>query len=411
MRNSTSGRGFTLIELLVVIAIIAVLIALLLPAVQAAREAARRSQCVNNLKQIGLALHNYHQVHDAFPLGVSLNLYTPTQYKAKNSWGHFGMLLPFAEQQAIYNAANFSLGVEEGTDSLAFWTNLTATGAQIKNFVCPSDPNGGAGASATVKGIVFPDNNSSNYFASVGTTTYLTLASGSADTIQQWNVPSTGLFTFQKSYGVRDCIDGTSNTIAYSESLVGAGEQQGETEGHRGDQRQRSVGGDGDGRLVDQPHHAQYRPCGLRHRLAERHEPGQPARPKLGPRGDGADALQYGRAAQLEATRLGPLQQHQLLRGGRLQQRSQLSFRRRQHPVDRRQRQVHKGLDRPEHLVGARHPGQRRGPRRQQLLIAGHPLPIGLRLSPSGVVLAPKPGATRFLQSCELAHFAGLYGL
>ena len=218
---SGQRRGFTLIELLVVIAIIAVLIALLLPAVQAAREAARRAQCVNNLKQIGLALHNYHQVQDTFPLGVSLNLYTPpSTYKAKNSWGHFGMLLPFVEQQAIYNAANFYLGVEEGTDSLVFWTNNTAAGTQIKNFVCPSDPNGGAGGSATVKGIVFPDINSSNYYACVGTTTYLTLASGSADSIQQWNVPSTGMFTFQRVYGIRDCIDGTSNTVAYSESLV-----------------------------------------------------------------------------------------------------------------------------------------------------------------------------------------------
>src|SRR5262249_2643754 len=112
------------------------------------------------------------------------------------------------------------LGVEEGTNSLVFWVNNTATGAQIKNFVCPSDPNAGAGASATVNGIVFPDINSSNYNASVGTTTYLTLASGVADSIQQWNVPSTGLFTFQRSYGIRDCVDGSSNTIAYSESLV-----------------------------------------------------------------------------------------------------------------------------------------------------------------------------------------------
>ena len=168
-------------------------------------------------------MHNYHQVHDTFPLGVSLNVYTPPgTYKAKNSWGHFGMLLPFAEQQAIYNAANFSLGVEEGTNSLVFWANNTATNAQIKAFVCPSDPNAGAGTIATVKNVVFPDINSSNYVASVGTTTYLTLANGgSADTIQVWNVPSTGMYTFQKVYGVRDCLDGTSNTIAYSESIVG----------------------------------------------------------------------------------------------------------------------------------------------------------------------------------------------
>src|SRR5262245_48039277 len=139
-------RAFTLIELLVVIAIIAVLIALLLPAVQAAREAARRSQCTNNLKQIGLALHNYHQTHNSFPLGASLNTYSlsPLLYRAKNSWGAFGLMLPFLEQLAIYNAANFNWGVEEGTDSIVFWTNLTAADSQVNTFLCPSDPNAGA---------------------------------------------------------------------------------------------------------------------------------------------------------------------------------------------------------------------------------------------------------------------------
>ena len=143
-------RGFTLIELLVVIAIIAVLIALLLPAVQSAREAARRIQCTNNLKQIGLACHNYHQTADCFPLGVSLNMYRlPAYWRAKNSWGHFGMLLPYLEQQPVYNAANFDWGVEEGSpgSSAPIDINVTAADSQINTFLCPSDPRSGNGGS------------------------------------------------------------------------------------------------------------------------------------------------------------------------------------------------------------------------------------------------------------------------
>src|SRR5262245_13889738 len=98
--RSEARRGFTLIELLVVIAIIAVLIALLLPAVQAAREAARRSQCVNNLKQYGIAIHNYHDVTGGLSWGHG--------YLGWNDWGATALMLPYLEQSALYNAINFA---------------------------------------------------------------------------------------------------------------------------------------------------------------------------------------------------------------------------------------------------------------------------------------------------------------
>ena len=223
----TRRRGFTLIELLVVIAIIAVLIALLLPAVQAAREAARRAQCVNNLKQIGLAIHNYHQVHECFPLGVSLNMYAlPNTFRAKNSWSHFGMLLPFLEQTAVYNAANFSWGVEEGSPggSRPIDINVTAADSQINGFLCPSDPLSGNGGSNS---FLNNDRDTSSYYGCVGTSTSLSVPNG-VDTgtigfIPNANFPSTassGMFTFQAVYGLRDCIDGSSNTVAYGEGVV-----------------------------------------------------------------------------------------------------------------------------------------------------------------------------------------------
>src|ERR1700724_3341860 len=101
-KQPPNRRGFTLIELLVVIAIIAVLIALLLPAVQSAREAARRSQCVNNMKQIGLALHNYHSTLNTFPFGEVQPSNGAWQY-----WGALAMLAPYMEGNAMFNSMNF----------------------------------------------------------------------------------------------------------------------------------------------------------------------------------------------------------------------------------------------------------------------------------------------------------------
>src|SRR3984957_7408620 len=104
-----SRRAFTLIELLVVIAIIAVLIALLLPAVQAAREAARRAQCVNNLKQIGLGVQNYISSNDVFPAGAFIGATADNTTVNKGDWSALARMLPFLEQTALFNAANFQL--------------------------------------------------------------------------------------------------------------------------------------------------------------------------------------------------------------------------------------------------------------------------------------------------------------
>jgi prepilin-type N-terminal cleavage/methylation domain-containing protein/prepilin-type processing-associated H-X9-DG protein len=205
--SSTSRRGFTLIELLVVIAIIAVLIALLLPAVQAAREAARRSQCVNNLKQIGLGLHNYHSSTNVFPMGCSLtHLYgspasDPCQYATWNNWSAHSLMLPYLEQGSISSSINFSLeGPGEGTNA-----NATAYNAKIGVFLCPSDGNAGTAGRAGSPNI-------NSYNGSIGTTTYV-----DADCVNPGD--TTGVFGYRVCYGLRDTTDGSSNTIAFSEAL------------------------------------------------------------------------------------------------------------------------------------------------------------------------------------------------
>ncbi|MDA0586778.1 MAG: DUF1559 domain-containing protein [Planctomycetota bacterium] len=126
----SSRRGFTLIELLVVIAIIAILVALLLPAVQQAREAARRTQCRNNLKQLGLAIHNYLESNRVFPPGATIDMST-TSTGNNGSWGVHGRILPFLEQGNLYQ--NIDL-------SIAWDTQMAIDGLKIATYSCPSDP-------------------------------------------------------------------------------------------------------------------------------------------------------------------------------------------------------------------------------------------------------------------------------
>ena len=199
-------HGFTLIELLVVIAIIAVLISLLLPAVQSAREAARKAQCLNNLKQIGLGLHNYHEIHNTFPPGY-------VSYFRRDSgdegtaeddigpgWGWSSQILPQLEQRSIHNAINFSL-------TMTYAANETAQLSRISSFLCPSDftPN---------KVPVRDESNSTTIYA-VGTSNFI----GVYGVGEIGEAPGRGNGTFFRNsrVGINQMTDGSSNTFIVGE--------------------------------------------------------------------------------------------------------------------------------------------------------------------------------------------------
>src|SRR5690348_15576994 len=133
-RCTTTRRGFTLIELLVVIAIIAVLIALLLPAVQSAREAARRIHCTNNLKQLGLGMHNYESANGVLPPQMVLTFNASGGVFWKSSWSATSRITPFLELGAVYNAINYTNRVSDPS-------NATAVSTQLSVLLCPSEPN------------------------------------------------------------------------------------------------------------------------------------------------------------------------------------------------------------------------------------------------------------------------------
>lgn len=202
--RSTNRRAFTLIELLVVIAIIAVLIALLLPAVQAAREAARRAQCINNLKQLGLALQNYHDVNGTLPLDRFEGLVDGV-YKVKpDCYSALLRVLPFMEQVSLYQTFNFLLNSLDPSNS-------TGIGVSVNSFLCPSDTTQRvpAGWAAT------------NYAVSEGA--YFPWAWGPSDT-NNYNVSfaaPNGPFFTNMAFSLASITDGTSNTAACSERVIG----------------------------------------------------------------------------------------------------------------------------------------------------------------------------------------------
>ncbi len=211
--NRGPVAGFTLVELLVVIAIIGILIALLLPAVQAAREAARRIQCANNFKQVGLALHNYHTTHNTFVPGM-YTLDPTTGDPHWYSWSAF--LLPFMEETAVYEQFNFD-------DPHYFWAGQTRlANAQIINgYLCPSDAQGGEWVNTGSENASEPNPLDDSAYANMA---------GVGDH-RDWTVdrvwPRTldtarGMMAANGGCRIRDITDGTSQTLIIGE-VTGAG--------------------------------------------------------------------------------------------------------------------------------------------------------------------------------------------
>jgi prepilin-type N-terminal cleavage/methylation domain-containing protein/prepilin-type processing-associated H-X9-DG protein len=217
-RIPSRRSGFTLIELLVVIAIIGVLISLLLPAVQAAREAARRAQCTNNLKQLGLALHNYHDANGRFPLG-GFQMPPPGDPAAapcngRHEHGFLIALLPYIEQSSLYNAQNFSVHYDGAA-------NTTVFGAGVGTIWCPSDPDVQE-ATTQSHGAAAPMRHTS-YRGNAGTAFYVGRFSQPGCDPQHGArlAKADGILYYYSSVPIAGIRDGTSNTLAIGELAYG----------------------------------------------------------------------------------------------------------------------------------------------------------------------------------------------
>ncbi|MBI1248508.1 DUF1559 domain-containing protein [bacterium] len=227
--NPASGRrhGFTLVELLVVIAIIGVLIALLLPAVQQAREAARRSQCINNLKQMGLSAQNFHDTFLKFPAALynTTNGYAPNMDLNDVGPNWAVKLLPFFEQNALYEVFN----VNENASTTATKWNMNATLAngqlarsqQMEAMICPSDAASGGLYNCTASSSIGNGWGRGNYAANGGWGTWWSTGQTGTPNGYSKSIGRDGVFTVNKGKNMSAVTDGTSNTSLFDEVRQG----------------------------------------------------------------------------------------------------------------------------------------------------------------------------------------------
>ncbi len=210
-----SRKGFTLIELLVVIAIIAILIALLLPAVQQAREAARRTECKNNLKQMGLALHNYHDTFGTFPPGwIGVDAGMASAHEGVNGAGWGTMILPYLDQSPLFGRFNPNVGIEDPLNDPFRLQTLTV-------FRCPSDPQPDRFAidEEGSPGTVICELPIANYVGAFGTVELHDCENtpGTAPVTAAGQCIGDGVFYHNSRVNFRDITDGTSNTFMIGE--------------------------------------------------------------------------------------------------------------------------------------------------------------------------------------------------
>jgi prepilin-type N-terminal cleavage/methylation domain-containing protein/prepilin-type processing-associated H-X9-DG protein len=205
-RRKTSTRGFTLIELLVVVSIIGIVVALLLPAVQAAREAARRAQCSNNLKQIGLALHGYHDLWQGFPPAYLTRHADGLELGTGWAWGT--LILPHLDQRPLYDAANFDLGFGDVSTPPAYLglkENVTVRQTGLSTFLCPG-AGGGEGPIDLGEGSTHLAISPGQYVASAG---WLDSS--------RTPILGTGILFPNSRVSIADVSDGTSATLMIGE--------------------------------------------------------------------------------------------------------------------------------------------------------------------------------------------------